>query len=131
MTGFLGTVALWGLGTIIGVIGVATLIYWIIDEWNDAEDATEVVEGVADRSGSAIVVIAGVLLTIGDQLVQLAADLVGMIDAPVVVGHLVGGLLGYLGLQGALSTRQFLLWFGVVTVIALIWRASKSRGRGI
>jgi hypothetical protein len=127
----LGTVALWGFGVVIGVIGVATLIYWTLDEWRDADDVTEVVEGVGERSGSAIVVIAGVLLTIGDQLIQLVADLVGMIDAPVIVGHIVGGFLGFLGLQGTITQRQFLLGFGIVTVVALIWRASVTRGRGI
>lgn len=131
MTSYLGSVALWGFGTIIGLIGLGTLIYWIVDEANEADETTEIVEGVAERSGSALVAIAAVLLTIGDQLVQLTADLVGMIDAPVVVGHLIGGLLGWLGLQGTISTRQFLLWFGVVTIVALIWRASMSRGRGI
>jgi len=127
----LGTVALWGFGVVIGVIGVATLIYWTLDEWRDADDVTDIVEGVGERSGSAIVVIAGVLLTIGDQLIQLVADLIGMIDAPVLVGHIAGGILGYLGLQGTLTTRQFLLGFGIVTVVALIWRASTTRGRGI
>lgn len=127
----LGSVTLWGFGIIVGVLGVMILAYWILDEWRDANDATEVVEGVGERSGSAIVVGTGVLLTIGDQLIQLVADLVGMIDAPVVVGHIVGGLLGWLGLQGTISQRQFLVFFGIVTVIALIWRASVTRGRGL
>jgi hypothetical protein len=127
----LGSVALWGFGVVIGVIGVITLVYWILDEWSDADDATEVVEGVGERSGSALVVLTGVLLTIGDQLIQLVADLITMINAPVVVGHVVGGLLGWLGLQGTISQAEFLFWFAVVTVIALIWRASTTRGRGI
>lgn len=127
----LGSVTLWGFGIIVGVLGVMILAYWILDEWRDANDATEVVEGVGERSGSAIVVGTGVLLTIGDQLIQLGADLVGMIDAPVVVGHIVGGLLGWLGLQGTISQSQFLVFFGIVTVIALIWRASVTRGRGL
>ncbi|OYR61158.1 hypothetical protein DJ71_24420 [Halorubrum sp. E3] len=127
----LGSVTMWGFGVFVGVIGVMALAYWVLDEWKDADDATEVVEGVGERSGSAIVVTSGVLLTIGDQLIQLVADLVGMIDAPVVVGHIVGGLLGWLGLQGTISQSQFLVFFGIVTVIALIWRASVTRGRGL
>ena len=127
----LGSVTLWGFGVVVGVIGVMTLIYWALDEWRDADDATEVVEGVGERSGSAIVVMTGVVLTIGDQLIQLVADLIGMIDAPVVVGHIVGGLLGWLGLQSTISEGQFLAFFGIVTVIALIWRASVTRGRGL
>jgi hypothetical protein len=127
----LGAVSLWGFGVVIGIIGVMALIYWIADEWRDADDATEVVEGVGERSGSAIVVVAGVALTIGDQLIQLVADLVGLIDAPVVVGHVVGGILGYLGLQGTISTSQFLVGFAIVTVVALVWRASMTRGRGL
>jgi len=127
----IGGVSLWGFGVIVGVIGVMTLIYWILDEWTDADDATEVVEGVGERSGSALVVTTGVILTIGDQLIQLAADLVGMINAPVVVGHVIGGVLGLLGLRGIVSERQFLIAFGVVTVVALIWRAATTRGRGI
>lgn len=127
----LGAVSLWGLGVFVGVIGVMALAYWIIDEWRDADELEEVVEGVGERSGSALVVTAGVLLTIGDQLVQLAADLVGLIDAPVVIGHVIGGVLGWLGLQGTITPREFLLAFGVVTVVALIWRASITRGRGL
>lgn len=127
----LGAVSMWGFGVVIGAIGVMVLVYWILDEWRDADDATEVVEGVGNRSGSAIVVSLGVLLTIGDQLIQLGADLIGLIDAPVVVGHIVGGLLGWLGLRGTISQSQFLVLFGVVTVIALIWRASTTRGRGL
>lgn len=127
----LGTVTLWGFGVVVGVIGVMALIYWTLDEWRDANDINELVEGVGNRSGSAIVVTMGVLLTIGDQIIQLVADLVGMINAPVVVGHVVGGILGWLGLQGLISNGQFLALFGIVTVIALIWRASVTRGRGI
>ena len=127
----LGAVSLWGLGVFVGVIGVMALIYWIIDEWRDADELEDVVEGVGQRSGSALVVTAGVLLTIGDQLVQLAADLVGLIDAPVVIGHVIGGMLGWLGLQGTITAREFMLAFGVVTVVALIWRASITRGRGL
>ncbi|TKX78438.1 hypothetical protein EXE53_21185 [Halorubrum sp. SD626R] len=127
----LGTVTLWGFGVVVGVIGVMALIYWVLDEWRDANDINELVEGVGNRSGSAIVVTMGVLLTIGDQIIQLITDLVGMIDAPVVVGHVVGGILGWLGLQGLITNGQFLALFGIVTVIALIWRASKTSGRGI
>jgi hypothetical protein len=120
-----------GFGVAIGIIGVMALIYWTVDEYRDANGATDVVEGVGERSGSAIVVVTGVLLTIGDQLIQLVADLIGLIDAPVVVGHLVGGLLGWLGLQGTISQREFLIFFGIVTVVALIWRASSTGGRGL
>lgn len=127
----LGSVSMWGFGAAIGVIGILTLAYWIVDEWRDANSPTQVAERVGERSGSAIVVIVGVLLTIGDQLIQLAADLLGLVDAPVVVAHVIGGMLGYLGLQGVISTSEFILYFGVVTVVGLIWRASTTRGRGI
>jgi|GEM_PF-3817012 len=127
----LGSVGLWGFGVVIGAIGVMVLIYWVLDEWRDADDTTDVVDGVGERSGSAIIVSLGVLLTIGDQLIQLVADLLGMIDAPVVVGHIVGGFLGWLGLRGTISEGQFLVFFGIVTIIALIWRASVTRGRGL
>lgn len=126
-----GAVSLWGFGALVGIIGVFTIAYWVLDELNDADGATEVVEGVGERSGSAIVVITGTILTIGDQIIQLGADLVGLIDAPVVVGHVVGGILGFLGLRGVLTTEEFILYFGIVTIIALIWRASATRGRGI
>lgn len=131
VSGLLGAVSLWGFGVAIGVIGILTLLYWIIDEYREANNATDVVEGVGERSGSAIVVITGVVLTIGDQIVQLVADLIGMVDAPVVVGHVVGGLLGWLGLQGQISTDEFLLYFAFVTAVALVWRAVQTRGRGI
>ena len=127
----LGAVTMFGVGTVIGVIGVVVLLYWILDEAADANNSTDVIEGIGERSGSAIVVMIGVLLTIGDQLVQIVADLIGIIDAPVVVGHVIGGLLAWLGLQGQITEREFLIFFGIVTVVALIWRASLTRGRGI
>ena len=48
------------------------------------------------------------------------------------IGRIViGGVLGWLGLQGTITPREFLLAFGAVTVVALIWRASITRGRGL
>ena len=122
----LGAVSLWGLGVIFGVVGIMVLIYWALDEYRDADGIEETIEGVASRSGSAIVVTASVLLTIGDQLVQVFAELAGMVDAPVVVGHVVGGLLGLAGLQGLISTTEFLAAFAIVTVVAVTWRVTSD-----
>ncbi|WP_181693286.1 hypothetical protein [Natronomonas sp. LN261] len=128
--GLLGAVSLWGFGVIIGVIGLLTLVYWSVDEYREADDANEAVENIADRSGSALVVITGVILTIGDQLAQIGADIAGLIDSPVIVGHLLGGVLGWLGLQGTISQRDFLIFFAIVTLVAVVWRSSQSSGRG-
>jgi len=121
-----GAVSLWGLGVVFGVVGIMVLIYWTIDEYRDADGIEDAAEGLASRSGSAIVVGASVLLTVGDQLVQLLAELAGLVDAPVIVGHVVGGLLGLAGLQGLISTTEFLFAFAIVTVVAVTWRVTSD-----
>jgi hypothetical protein len=126
MPDILGSVSLWGFGVFFGIVGIALLLYWTLDEYRDADDLPETVEGVADRSGSAIVVGASVLLTIGDQLAQVLGQLAGLVDAPVVVGHVVGGILGFAGLQGVLTTTEFVVGFVIVTVVAIAWRVSSD-----
>lgn len=122
-----------GIG--IGLLGVMLMIYWVLaarrDVMDDEAEIESVTEGVGERFGAFVLATISVLITIGDQLIALVADLAGMIDSPVVVGHMVGGALGWLGVQGTLGPEQFLIGFGIVTLIALVWRATTTRGRGI
>jgi len=132
--GLIGSNPLLGpLGILIGLLAVMMLVYWTLQAWRmqGVDSADEVAEEVSASFANFVVAGAAVLITIGDQVIGLFADLVGLIDAPVVVGHIVGGVLGWLGVQGSLTTMQFLIAFGAVTAVALVWRASSTPGRGL
>ena len=129
--GIVGANPLGAIGIGIGVLALIMLIYWTLNAIRDHDEADEVAEDVASNARGTVLAIFAVTITIGDQLLQLVADLVGTIDSPVVVGHVVGGLLGWFGIRGTISASQFVMLFGIVTVIALIWRASTTRGAGL
>lgn len=136
MDSLIGANPLGSVGTVLGIMGAMMLVYWTLSAWRDARDAgtaspETVAEGVGERFSDFVIAIAAVTITIGDQLIAVAADLVGMVDSPMIVGHAVGGLLGWLGLEGLITPEQFLLGFAIVTVFALIWRATSTRGRGV
>jgi hypothetical protein len=133
ISGAIGANPLGTIGVGIGLLGLGLLIYWtfMAIRMESIDSADEVAEEVTASFGDFVIATAAVTITIGDQLIGLVADLVAMIDAPVVVGHVVGGVLGWLGVQGTLSPRLFAILFGAVTVIALLWRATTTRGRGL
>jgi len=120
--------------TVVGGIGLLALIlvlYWIVEAAGDGNDASEVADEVSSNARGLIIGIIAVAVTIGNQLLQLVADIAGMIDSPLAVGHVLGGILGWLGIRGDISMAQFVTFFAIVTAVALIWRANSTRGAGL
>lgn len=120
------------VGYAIGIIGIGLLVYWTIqavrDDSND--DVDEYAEDVGASFSNFVVAIASVTITIGDQIIQLFADLIGLSD-PLLLGHIGAGLLGYLGANGEVGPENYVFAFGLLTAAVLIWRAATSRGRGL
>jgi hypothetical protein len=131
--GLIGANPLGAVGVAFGLLGLGLLLFWTLQavQSQAVSGADEIAEEVSASFADFVIAIAAVTITIGDQLIGLVAELVGMIDAPVVVGHVVGGILGWLGVQGTIGTEMFLIAFGAVTVVALLWRATTTRGRGL
>lgn len=120
------------IGKAIGVIGIGLLVFWTLqairDDGND--DVEEYAEDVGASFSNFVVAIASVTITIGDQIIQLFADLIGLSD-PLLIGHIGAGVLGYLGVSGEVGVENYLFAFGVLTAGVLIWRAATTRGRGL
>ena len=120
------------VGKAIGILGIGLLVYWTIqairDDSND--DVEEYAEDVGASFSNFVVAVAAVVITIGDQLIQLGADLIGLGD-PLIIGHIGAGVLGYLGVNGNITVANYVFAFGLLTAAVLIWRAATSRGRGL
>ncbi len=119
------------LWTIIGLAALGTLAYWYFDERQQTETAAETVENVGSRAetvtggfvgaiGSLLVVVASIAVTIGTELMSSAGQLGDLLgNAPLLVGHVLAGVLGYLGISGLLSVQQWGFAFILVTIVAL------------
>lgn len=120
--------------TIVAVAAIALVGYWFVDEYLDADEPEDAVRGTGRRAASAtesaargsrvaVVGLAGLGATVGFEMLQLAAELNAILGgAPVILGHLVAGVLGFLGVKGLLTIQQYGFLFITVTVIALVLR---------
>lgn len=122
---------------VLGVVSVA-LDYYREDE-RDLEEAArstgeraeKVTQSAARGSRLAVVGLAGLGMTVAMEMLQFAADLNAILGgAPVLVGHLLFGVLTFAGLSGAipLTVQQLGFAFTFVTVIALILRYGSGGG---
>jgi hypothetical protein len=121
---------------IVGGLLALGFVVELLDEAN--EGASDAIEGTGRRAreavegGSAVTrvgILAGasLLATLGMEAMQIAAGLNEILGgAPVIVGHLIAGALGYLGVAGVLTTQQWGFAFILVTVVALILRVSNE-----
>jgi hypothetical protein len=115
----------------VGLVGLVLVVYWTIQAIDESNDASEVADEVSGNARGLIVAIVAVAVTVGNQLLQLGADIAGMIESPLAVGHFIGGVLGWLGISGRITLGEFVALFGIVTALALIWRANSTRGAGL
>lgn len=118
---------------LIGLLAVGLLVYWLLDEREDANDASDLIEGVGGRAesatggvvgafGSLVIVITSILLTVGRELLATTGDLGMLVEGvPVVIGHLLIGVLAWAGLTGAIQmdASTFGWVFILITVVAL------------
>jgi hypothetical protein len=133
----------WLIG--IGLFALALVLYWTFDERSDTSSAGETIERVGERAevvtngflgavGSLLVVVASIGLAIGTQLLELGValnDLLGHV--PILVGHLLFGLIAFAGLEGVIPVSQMQLgWiFLLITVVALIAKYGEDAGEAL
>lgn len=126
---------------LLGLVLVGVLAYWYYDEVADADDRSDAILNVGERTDDALGGLFGVLgalfvagvsisVTIGSQL----AELVGMIGevfagVPMVGGHIITAVFGALGLSGVVgvSAVQFLFIALVLIVVTVAYRKRKRR----
>jgi hypothetical protein len=120
----------------IGLALLGLLTYWIVDEREDARDRADLIESVGDRAqglsggvvsatGSLVVVLIGIGITVGRELLMSLGDVAMMLEpAAGFVSALVVGGVGFLTVNGSLglSTAEFGAIATSAIVIGLFWR---------
>jgi hypothetical protein len=128
---------------LIGLFTVGLLAYWLLDERGDADGAGDLIERVGERAesvtagfldatGSLVVVIASIGITIGAQLMETFGALNEVLGhAPFVIGHGLFALLTFAGLEGyiPLNVVQLGMAFIVITIVALVVRYGPDGSR--
>lgn len=116
------------------------LVYWLVDEWRDADDREELAAGVGRRASGAVqagarntrratVGLAGLGAALGVEAMQLGAGLNEVLGGfPVILGHVIYGAVSLLGIGGIIPFDAELAGFTFVfvTAIALILRATND-----
>ncbi|WP_049934657.1 hypothetical protein [Haloplanus natans] len=123
------------LFTILGLAALGLLVYWYLDE--RGESASDTVESVGERAdsffggaigatGSLITVVASIAVTIGRELLMTGSMLNQVVEAPVVIGHVIVGALAYGGFRGyfPINAAGFGWGFLIITLLALWARYS-------
>lgn len=118
---------------LIGLLAVGLLVYWLLDEREDASDVSDLIEGVGGRAesatggvvgafGSLVIVITSIMLTVGRELLATTGDLGMLVEGvPVVIGHILVGVLAWAGFTGAIQmdASTFGWAFILITIVAL------------
>lgn len=110
-----------GLG-LIGLLG-----WWVVSEADEGDSAADAIGKTADRAedatdgfleGTAAVILGGsaILLTVGQQVLDLAGI------APTVASNLLAVGLGFLGIAGVVSSTQFVAIALIALVVAVAIR---------
>lgn len=125
---------------ILGLLLFGGFAYLILDEWEDADAASDAVANAGERAdsvtgeflGAVGALVAGAMMiamTIGQQIMQTASMLEPFLgQIPVLAGHLVVALLGYLSLRGVLglTATQYGYVVVLVTIVALFVRYGRD-----
>jgi len=125
---------------LLGLLLFGGFAYLLLDEWREADAASDAVANAGERADAATgeflgavgALVAGVLMiamTIGQQMMQTASMLEPVLgQVPVLAGHLVVAALGYLSLQGVLglSAAQYGYAVLLVTIVALFIRFGRD-----
>ncbi len=119
-----------------GLVLFGALVYWVADEWAEADGAADAVSGAGKRAdrvtgeflgafGALVASVAMIGMTIGQQLLQTASMLEPILgQVPAVIGQLVVAGLGYLTLRGVigLSAQQYGWIVLLITIVVLFIR---------
>lgn len=125
-----------------GALGALLVAWWFVDEYRDAGDAEEAARGAGQRAQAAteaaargsryaVVGLAGLGASLAMEALHLASGLNEVLGgAPVIVGHLIYGVLSLAGIAGAIPFDKELAGFAFafITAIALILRFGDDDG---
>ena len=125
---------------VVGLLLFGGFVYLLLDEWREADAASDAVANAGERAdaatgeflgafGAFVAGMLGIAMTIGQQLLETASMLEPMLgQVPVLAGHLVVAALGYLSLQGVLglSAAQYGYVVLLVTIVALFIRFGRD-----
>jgi len=103
----------------LGVLGLLT--YWVASEADEGDSVADALDKTTDRAeeatggfleGTAALILGGgaILMTVGQQVLDLAGV------APTVASNLLAVGLGFLGIAGVVTARQFV----AITLMALV-----------
>jgi|GEM_PF-6336672 len=123
---------------LIGLAALFLVVYWYVDErGGEDQSAAATVERVGERAddffggmigatGSLLTVFATIGATIGREILMTGSMLNTVVDAPVLVGHLIAGALAYGGLRGyfPINAAGFGWAFLILTILVLWARYS-------
>jgi hypothetical protein len=125
------------LFTGIGLLALGMLAYWTFDERRNTDSAAGTVERVGERAdsalggivgafGSLVTVVLTILITVGNQIMMVGVQLNDLVEAPVVIGHIIAGALAFGGFRGyfPINAAGFGYGFLIITVAALWARYS-------
>jgi len=115
-------------GILSGVVLVLLLGWWALDEAEDDDDATDVIEKTATRAETVILGAVAVLLTFGGNLLDLLGSLVELLaGGPLIASNLGAGLAGIAGALGFVSPE---IVGGIVVVLLFAALIARDRGAG-
>ncbi|AJF26820.1 hypothetical protein SG26_14325 [Haloarcula sp. CBA1115] len=119
------------VATIIGLLAVGALALWAFEEYEEADDNTELVERVGERArvttggitggfGSLAVVVTSIMVTIGRELAMAGGELAPLIKAaPALTGEILLGVLAYLQIKGYVPLQPWQLGAIVIAVLVV------------
>lgn len=141
-TGVVEAVLALGLAspTVAGLLVLAVIAYWALDELEDDDDATDVISKTTDRAESAskgfldgaavlIMGLATFALTVGTELFDGIMALVDVaMTVPLASAQVGTGIAGIAGAAGILGTTEVAAVAGVLLVAAFVARRNKTEG---
>lgn len=120
---------------LIGLLGLGVLTFWAADAYEEEQSLSGFVDEFGENAeegltesvgavGTLVVVGTSIAVSLGNEMLMLASQLSGLIgDVPVVVGHVLFGILVFLNVGTfGLNQSQLGLAFIVITIVALLLR---------
>lgn len=141
-TGALEAVLALGLASpmVAGLVVLAILAYWALDELEDDDDATDVISKTSNRAesaskglldGTAALIMGGLAVasTVGLEVFDGLASFVDVaLSVPLASAQIGTGLAGIAGAAGILATTEVAAAAAVLLVAAFVARRNKTEG---
>jgi len=124
----------------IGLAATGLLTYWFLDEYRDADDTAEAIEGAGDRAdsffggtigafGSLLTVVLTITVTVANQLLMTGSALNEAIEAPALFGQAITGLIAFAGLKGLIPADP-VIFAAIATLLFVLVLWARYSGGG-